>query len=384
LTLAKICSVVVETTKTTYTKKATPTNFLILKKMKIAIVILNYNGKNHLEQFLPSVLEYSNSNRAENASFSPEVIVADNASTDDSIPFLQQNYPDLRLIRLDRNYGFAEGYNQALAKVKSDVFVLLNSDVEVTENWLAPIVTLMENDEKIAACQPKIRAFHQKTYFEHAGASGGFMDSFGYPFCRGRIFHHVEADYGQYDDLQEIFWATGAALFIKSDLYQKIGGLDGDYFAHMEEIDLCWRLRKAGYKIMVCPESTVYHVGGGTLNSENPFKTYLNFRNNLVTILKNEVGVKTLFIFFIRLVLDGLAALQFLLKGEFRNIWAVLKAHFYIYGHAFSILRKRMKSQQLVDELYIGEPRKKGKLNGSIVLKSFAFGKKKFTDLEID
>lgn len=351
--------------------------------MKIAIVILNYNGKKYLEQFLPSVLEYSNPKRSENAMFTPEVIIADNASTDDSISFLKQKYRELKVISLDKNYGFAEGYNQALAKVEADIFVLLNSDVEVSQNWLAPIITLMQNDRTIAACQPKIRAFHQKTHFEHAGASGGFMDSLGYPFCRGRIFNDLEADNGQYDDTQEVFWATGAALFVKADLYQKIGGLDGDYFAHMEEIDLCWRLRKAGYRIMVCPEATVFHVGGGTLNVENPFKTYLNFRNNLVTILKNENGWKLYLIFPIRLILDGLAGVQFLLKGQFGNIGAIIKAHFYIYGHAFSILRKRMKSQQLVDELYIGKPRQKGKLKGSIVFKYFVLGKKIFIDFKI-
>jgi GT2 family glycosyltransferase len=296
---------------------------------------------------------------------------------------LKKNYPDLKVLQLTENYGFAEGYNQALATIDADIFVLLNSDVEVTENWLQPIVALMEKDKNIAACQPKIRSFYQKENFEHAGASGGFMDSLGYPFCRGRIFDAVETDNGQYDNTQEVFWATGAALFIKADLYQKIGGLDGDFFAHMEEIDLCWRLRKAGHQIMVCPESTVYHVGGGTLNQENPFKTYLNFRNNLVTILKNENGWKLFLIFPARLVLDGLAGFQFLLKGQFANIWAIVKAHFYIYGHAFSILRKRMKSQQLIDQLYIGEPRKKGRLDGSIVFKYFAFGKKKFVDLNI-
>lgn len=351
--------------------------------MKIVIVILNYNGKKYLEQFLPSVLTYSNPQRGENLTFTAEVIVADNASTDDSIAFLKQKYPDLKRIQLDKNYGFAEGYNQALAKVEADIFVLLNSDVEVTEGWLVPIVTLMQNDRTIAACQPKIRAFYQKTHFEHAGASGGFMDSLGYPFCRGRIFNDLEADNGQYDDTQEVFWATGAALFVKADLYQKIGGLDGDYFAHMEEIDLCWRLRKAGYRVMVCPKSTVYHVGGGTLNTENPFKTYLNFRNNLVTILKNESGWKLYFIFPMRLILDGLAGVQFLLKGQFENIWAIIKAHFYIYGHALNILRKRMNAQQLVDELYIGRPRQKGKLKGNIVLKYFIFRKKIFSELNI-
>jgi GT2 family glycosyltransferase len=351
--------------------------------MKVAIVILNYNGKKYLEQFLPSVVEYSSPKRPENRTFSIEILIADNASTDDSISFLKQNYRDLKIIQLDKNYGFAEGYNQALAKVEADIFVLLNSDVEVTENWLSPVISLMQSRGEVAACQPKIRAFHQKTHFEHAGASGGFMDSLGYPFCRGRIFDNLEIDNGQYDDTREVFWATGAALFVKADLYQKIGGLDGDYFAHMEEIDLCWRLRKAGYQIMVCPKSTVFHVGGGTLTVENPFKTYLNFRNNLITILKNENGWKLYLIFPIRLILDGLAGFQFLIKGQFGNIGAIIKAHFYIYGHLFSILRKRMQSQQLIDELYIGEPRQKGKLKGSIVFKYFILGKKNFSIFKI-
>ncbi len=349
--------------------------------MKVAIVILNYNGKHFLEQFLPSVVQYSDAKRPENQNFTPEIIIADNASSDDSIAFLNETYPTLQVLRLEKNYGFAEGYNQALANVQADTYVLLNSDVEVSENWLQPIITLMQNNRTLAACQPKIKAFHQKTHFEHAGAAGGLIDFLGYPFCRGRIFGNIEADNGQYDDVQEIFWATGAALFIKADLFHKIGGFDGDYFAHMEEIDLCWRLRKAGYQIMVCPQSTVYHVGGGTLSQENPFKTYLNFRNNLVMILKNENGWKVYIIFPIRLVLDGFSGFQFLLKGQFKNIFAIIKAHFYIYGHAFSILQKRMKSQQLIDELYIDKPRTKGKLKGSIVFKAFILGKKTVREL---
>lgn len=352
--------------------------------MKVAIVILNYNGQQYLEQFLPSVVQYSSANRSENSGFSPEIIIADNASTDSSIDFLNTTYPNISIIQLDKNYGFAEGYNKALAKVKADIYVLLNSDVEVTQNWLTPIVEVLQTNRTIVACQPKIKAFHQKTHFEHAGASGGYMDSLGYPFCRGRIFDYVEEDTGQYDTSVEIFWATGAALFIKSAHFHKFGGFDGDFFAHMEEIDLCWRLRKAGYQIRTVPESVVYHVGGGTLSAESPFKTYLNFRNNLVAILKNESGWKVHFVFFARLILDGIAGVKFLTEGKFGNIWSIVKAHFYIYFHPISILNKRMQTQQIIDEMYIGESRKAGKIKGSIVAKYFLQGKKTFKDIVTD
>ncbi|MFK7949053.1 MAG: glycosyltransferase family 2 protein [Saprospiraceae bacterium] len=350
--------------------------------MKVAIVILNYNGRKYLEQFLPSVIKYSDGKRVENSFFTPEIIVADNASTDDSVDFLKTTYPNITLVQLDKNYGFAEGYNQALKDVNANIYVLLNSDVEVTDNWLAPVITVLKMNRTVVACQPKIRAFHNKTHFEHAGAAGGYMDSLGYPFCRGRLFDNVEKDEGQYDNQHEIFWATGAALFIKSAQFHKIGGFDGDYFAHMEEIDLCWRLRKAGYQILAVPQSTVYHVGGGTLNTENPYKTYLNFRNNLITILKNENGWKVYYIFFLRLILDGLAGLKFLMEGKFKNIWAIIKAHFYIYSHPIIILHKRMKAQQLIDEMYISEKRTRGKINGSIVLKYYIQGKKTFKELK--
>lgn len=352
--------------------------------MKVAIVILNYNGQRYLEQFLPSVVNYSDGNRSENNFFTPEVIVADNASTDNSIEFIKATYPNVSLLELDKNYGFAEGYNQALAKVKADIYVLLNSDVEVTQNWLAPVINVLHTNRSIVACQPKIKAFHKQTHFEHAGAAGGYIDTLGYPFCRGRIFDSVEEDSGQYDNQQEIFWASGAALFIKATHFHKIGGFDGDYFAHMEEIDLCWRLQKAGYKIMFVPDSTVYHVGGGTLSVENPTKTYLNFRNNLITILKNESGWKVFFIFFSRLILDGLAGLKFLTEGKLGNIWAIIKSHFYIYFHPIQILKKRMKAQQVIDELYIGEGQLQGKIKGSIVLKYFLLGKKTFKDITTD
>jgi GT2 family glycosyltransferase len=348
--------------------------------MKVAIVILNYNGAHFLKQFLPSVLQYSAVDAAK-VGFSTDIIVADNASTDNSLSFLKEFYPNIQIIALERNFGFAEGYNQALMRVDADIFVLLNSDVEVSENWLSPCINTLCDDKLVGACQPKIKAFHNKTTFEHAGAAGGMMDALGYPFCRGRLFESVETDLGQYNDKVEIFWATGAALFIRADLFSKIGGFDSDFFAHMEEIDLCWRLRKAGYKIMVCPQSTVFHVGGGTLKQSNPFKTYLNFRNNLVTLLKNESGWRLYFIIPLRLVLDGLAGLLFLSKGNTKDVFAIIKAHFYIYSHFIYILKKRMKAQQLVDDLYIGTSRTVGLWRGSIVWQYYIKSKRYFSDL---
>ncbi|MDO4191554.1 MAG: glycosyltransferase family 2 protein, partial [Bacteroidales bacterium] len=284
---------------------------------KIAIVILNYNGEHFLRQLLPSVV--SNSPEA-------EVIVADNASTDGSIAFLKQEMPDIRIIEMDKNYGFAEGYNQALRHVEAEYYVLLNSDVEVTPHWLVPLVDYMERHPQVAACQPKIRSFHHREQFEYAGAAGGFIDALGYPFCRGRIFGTLENDESQYDTIEEVFWATGACLMIRSHLYHQLGGLDSGFFAHMEEIDLCWRVKARGYKIVCIPQSFVFHVGGGTLSAESPHKTYLNFRNNLLMIYKNRVhhchGVIAC-----RYLLDGVAALQMLLQGKPKNVKAVWQAH---------------------------------------------------------
>ncbi|MEL6945748.1 MAG: riboflavin kinase, partial [Bacteroidota bacterium] len=230
----------------------------------VAVVILNYNGRNHLEEFLPSVLQTTYAN--------VDIYIADNGSTDDSIAFLEANFPDVKIIRLSQNYGFAEGYNQALKEVESDYYTLLNSDVEVTPNWIEPIMELMERDSTIAICQPKILSYRKKKYFEHAGAAGGWMDRLSYPFCRGRLFDTVERDSGQYDTTQEIFWASGAAFFIRKKLFHEIGGFEGSFFAHLEEIDLCWRIKRAGYKVMVRPKSVVYHLGGGSLNYGNPRK----------------------------------------------------------------------------------------------------------------
>ncbi len=326
---------------------------------------------------MPSVMTHSLSTN----DYEVEVIVADNGSADDSVTFLKANYPEVRLIALSKNYGFAEGYNQALNQVEADLYVLLNSDVEVTPNWIDPIFYLMRSDKTIAACQPKILDYNHKTKFEHAGAAGGWMDSLGYPFCRGRVFSTVEEDKGQYDDTQEIFWATGCALFIRANLYHKIGGFDGDYFAHMEEIDLCWRLKRAGYRVMACGDSKIYHLGGGTLKVENPFKTYLNFRNNYITLLKNTSGWKLYWLIPIRLILDGVAGVLFLTEGKYKNIWAIVRAHWYIFGHFFTIIRKRMTAQQQVDELYIQPPTLKGSLKGSLVGRYYILGRKTFDEL---
>ena len=286
---------------------------------KVSVVILNWNGVGMLQKFLPGVIKYSQGEGV-------EVCVADNGSTDESVVWLQTYCPDVRLIVLDKNYGFADGYNMALQQVEAEYVVLLNSDVEVTPHWLDPLMEYMDAHPEVAACQPKIRSERNKALFEYAGASGGYLDKYGYPFCRGRIFDVVEEDKGQYDTVQPIFWATGAALFICLKDYRESGGLDGRFFAHMEEIDLCWRLRSRGRGIVCIPQSTVYHVGAATLKKENPRKTFLNFRNNLLMLYKNLPEKELKRVMFIREVLDGIAALVFLLKGEKEAARAVLQA----------------------------------------------------------
>ncbi len=286
---------------------------------KLSVVILNWNGRRMLEQFLPSVCLYSDMKEC-------EIVVADNYSTDDSISFLNANYPGIRQILLDRNYGFAEGYNRTLNQLDSEYFVLLNSDVEVTAGWLEPVVKYLDEHPEAAACQPKIRAYADKSRFEHAGACGGFIDMFGYPFCRGRILNVIEEDAGQYDTVTDVFWATGAALFVRAEEFRKNGGLDGNFFAHMEEVDFCWRLRSRGRRVVCVPQSVVYHLGGGTLNVENPRKTFLNFRNNLLMIYKNELPGKVRKVLLTRFFLDYVAAFMFLLKGDVPNCKAVFSA----------------------------------------------------------
>jgi len=269
-----------------------------MSNTKTAVVILNWNGKKFLEKFLPAVIEKS--------SASADVYVADNCSSDDSVCFLKQKFPQVKIIKNKKNYGFSAGYNQALKQIEAEYFVLLNSDIEVTDNWIEPVINLMESDKTIGACQPKLMSFNDKSLFEYAGAAGGFIDKYGYPFCRGRLFQTIEEDKNQYNDTIEIFWATGACLFVRAEIFKKLGGLDDDFFAHMEEIDICWRMKNAGYKIMYCPNSTVYHVGGGTLHKSNAKKTYLNFRNNLSLLFKNLPNKDFYKIFILRFILGQL------------------------------------------------------------------------------
>ncbi len=284
-----------------------------------AIVILNWNGEAFLKQFLPVLVQNTMQPNV-------EIIVADNASTDGSLTYLKAAFPTIRTLVFDKNYGFAGGYNKALAEIESKYYVLLNSDIEVTSNWLQPLIEFMDSNLDVAACQPKIKAYHNKTHFEHAGASGGFIDYLGFPFCRGRVFGVVEADKGQYDTVCDVFWATGACLMIRSEIFKKVGGFDDVFFAHMEEIDLCWRLNARGYRIVCIPQSSVYHVGGGTLNVESPFKTYLNFRNNLLMLYKNLPQSALVNVLKWRRILDYIAAIQLFITGKPKNAASVFKA----------------------------------------------------------
>lgn len=299
---------------------------------KIAVVILNWNGAKLLEQFLPSVIEHSDE---------AKIYVVDNASTDSSIEVMKTKFPKVNIIQNDGNYGFAKGYNVALQQVEEDYYALVNSDVEVTEGWLSPILTVFENEPKIGIIQPKILDYKNKEYFEYAGAAGGFIDQYGYPYCRGRIFETIEKDNGQYDDAIEIFWASGACFFIRKEVYRKLNGFDDDFFAHQEEIDLCWRAFNLGYKAKYISLSVVYHVGGATLNESNPKKTFLNFRNSLLMLTKNLPKNKLVPILFLRLCLDGLAGIQFIFTGKFVNSFAILKAHISFYGLINKNLKKR-------------------------------------------
>ena len=294
----------------------------------LAVVILNWNGRSYLEQFLPSVL----------ASAGPgvEVILADNASTDDSVTFVESTFPTVRVIRNRANGGYARGYNEALEKVQADYYVLLNSDVEVTPGWIEPMLALMEGDRSIGACQPKLLAYHERHTFEYAGAAGGWMDVLGYPFARGRIFEYCETDHGQYDTTAPISWASGAALFIRASVYHETGGLDPYFFAHQEEIDLCWRLQAAGYRVFACPASVVYHVGGGTLPKGNRRKVMLNFRNNLLLLLKNMPLGRLCWVFPLRYLLDLVAAYRELARGNATYWKAILQAHAQVWGWVFS------------------------------------------------
>ena len=341
-------------------------------KLKIAIVILNWNGSRLFDDFLPSVINHSKGDNI-------EIIVADNGSSDDSVVHLRKKYPSVRVIELKENFGFAEGYNQALKHIESDIFVLLNSDVQVTENWINTCIRWFEKDEKIAAIQPKILSYREPENFEYAGAAGGFIDKFGYPFCRGRILNQIEKDSGQYNQSTQIFWASGACMFVRSSVFNEAGGFDGDFWAHMEEIDLCWRMKSMGYKIEYQPQSLVFHLGGGTLSYGNPQKIYLNFRNNLWMLYKNLPAFQFKRIFLARMVLDGVAALKFILGLNFKEFMAVVKAHASFYKNIFNLRHKRKQVQQKVlvkkhTEIY-------GK---SIMWNFFILKKRSFSELDFN
>jgi GT2 family glycosyltransferase len=336
---------------------------------KIAVVILNWNGKALLQEFLPSVIKYTPNDIA-------DIIVADNGSTDNSIEMLQKEFPSVKLILLNKNYGFAEGYNQAIQQINNKYTVLLNSDVEVTQNWLDAPLEALEADEKTVGVQPKILAQKNKTSFEHAGAAGGWIDHYGYPFCRGRVLHVVEEDQEQYDDPADVFWVSGACFFIRTDIYKKEGGLDANFFAHQEEIDLCWRLRARGYRLICTPQSTVYHVGGATLNVESPHKTFLNFRNNLLMLYKNLSEKKIKQTFRYRFWLDYLAAFVFILGGHFKNASAVYRARkeFNTLKKTYAPIRKENLDKTIIENIPEMLPK-------SLVLSFYLKGKHTFKQL---
>lgn len=332
----------------------------------VAVVILNWNGKKFLERFLPSVMQTTYA--------AVKIVVADNASTDDSIAFLRQYYPSVLQIHNPTNEGFAKGYNTALQQVDAQYYVLLNSDVEVTPGWIEPVIALMESDDTIAACQPKILSYHNKSVFEYAGAAGGWIDAYGYAFCRGRLFNHCEDDKGQYDTVAPIFWASGCALFIRSDVYHAVNGMDELFFAHQEEIDMCWRIQLAGYKIMACPSSIVYHVGGGTLPQGNPRKTFFNYRNNLIMMYKNYPRGERLWKIPFRLVLDGISAAERLVAGDAGYVASVFKAHMSFYKWMFG-----KKQTQYFPPKKTGILR--GVYKGSIIWQHFVKRKQKFSEI---
>ncbi len=335
-----------------------------VKQNDTAVVILNYNGKHWLEKFLPNVLKYS----SEDA----DVIVADNASTDDSVAYLKQEFPQVELVILDKNYGFAGGYNESLKQLDYTYLVLLNSDVEVSKDWIKAPKALLK-DPKVGAVQPKLLMEADKTSFEYAGAAGGYIDRLGYSFCRGRIVKDIEKDLGQYNDRTKIFWASGAAMFVKSEVFWKAGGFDASFFAHYEEIDLCWRMKSLGYDIYYEPNSKVYHVGGGTLSNDSPKKTYLNFRNSLAMLYKNLPASKRFSVIFSRLILDGVIACHMLLTLRFSHFSAVFKAHFAFYGMLKDLKTRRIHAEEMPSEIY----------NCNIITDYILSNKRKFSELRL-
>ena len=334
--------------------------------IKTSVVILNWNGREFLQKFLPCVVQYTEDAET-------QVVIADNGSRDDSLIYVKQNFPHLPVIVFDRNYGFTSGYNRAIAQIETPYTALLNSDIEVCPNWLKPLTAHLDAHPDTAACMPKILSYSRKTHFEYAGAAGGFIDILGYPFCRGRILNHIEADRGQYDSPRPVFWASGACMLVRTSVYKGLGGLDDDFFAHMEEIDLCWRMQNAGYKIYCIPQSVVYHVGGGTLPNNHPQKLFFNYRNNLLMLYKNLSARHFYFVLLVRLGLDGLSALAFLLQGKTKFFAAVMRAH----RHFF----RMRKGKRLHNQLPLG------KLNGvyprSILFARFCRGQRRFEGVEV-
>ncbi len=332
--------------------------------LKTAVVILNWNGRQLLEQFLPSILNFTPEN--------VDVYVADNASTDDSITFIKDNYPTVNIVINKENGGYAKGYNDALKHINADIYCLINSDIEVTENWVPPVVNLFKKEKDTAIIQPKILDFKDKTKFEYAGAGGGFIDFFGYPYCRGRVFNSLETDNNQFNLTSEIFWASGACFFIRSTVFHQLGGFDEDYFAHQEEIDLCWRAQNEGFVVKYVGTSTVYHVGGATLQESNPRKTFLNFRNSLLNIVKNVPGKNLFLVIFVRLVLDGVAGLKFALELRPVHTWSVLKAHISFYKNLNKFIKKRKQIQR----------KSNYSIHTSVVWQHFVLQRRKFNNLK--
>jgi GT2 family glycosyltransferase len=341
---------------------------MIVSTYDTAVVILSYNGKKWHELFLPLIVA--------EADGWYDVIVADNASTDDTFQYLTENFPSVKTVQIPLNRGFANGYHEALKEIQAKYYVLLSADFEVTPNWFSPLLAAMQRYEGLAACQPKIRYWRDREFFEYAGAAGGFMDKFGYMFCRGRVFNTIEKDNGQYNDDIEVFWASGGCLMVRADLYHQLGGLEADLYAHMEEIDLCWRLKNAGYKIGYIGGSTVYHVGGSVISYGSPQKLYYNFRNSLILLLKNEKGSKLLWLFPLRLVLDGVAGVQMMACGKFKETLTILKAHFNFYANIGKWLGKRKEAKKLVTHR-----NEEGIYAKSIVWQYFALGKKTFSKI---
>ena len=337
--------------------------------MSTAIVILNWNGEKYLQEFLPVLIENTRLPEA-------EIIVADNASTDNSISILKEKFPTVRTIVLDKNYGFAGGYNKALAQIEAEYYVLLNSDIEVTPNWLEPMISYLNVHKDVAACQPKILSYYQRTHFEHAGAAGGYIDRFGFPFCRGRVLGIAEEDKGQYDTIADVFWTTGACLVVRSEIYRKAGGLDDEFFAHMEEIDFCWRLKSRGYRLVCVPESSVYHMGGGTLNVESPHKTYLNFRNNLLMLYKNLPDKLLKETLFWRSLFDYAAAFQLFVTGKPRNARSVLQAR-----RDFKTMKLNFTEKRKENILYSTTDNQQNIFQRSIVFEYYLKGKKTYNAL---